>query len=154
MSIGQNQQQKSLGPQMKKIDAGYYFRNMEPQSVSNMIMNFQKELAEGRKRFKEILLRKYQNILSCEQNFNQMTSACGSLSENVESMHASLVEINTDQLTQIANLLNKVQEHDRIAAEESITYQSKKLINSTTERDPANASLSALDKIRQISQVC
>ena len=41
---------------MKKIDAGYYFRNIDPQQVQNVIKNFYQELADGRKRFKEILL--------------------------------------------------------------------------------------------------
>ena len=44
------------GPQMKKIDAGYYFRNIDPAQVNNVIKNFYQELADGRKRFKEILL--------------------------------------------------------------------------------------------------
>ena len=46
----------SKKPQMKKIDAGYYFRNIDPQQVQNVIKNFYQELADGRKRFKEILL--------------------------------------------------------------------------------------------------
>ena len=41
---------------MKKIDAGYYFRNIDPAQVQNVIKNFYQELADGRKRFKEILL--------------------------------------------------------------------------------------------------
>jgi len=45
-----------LGPQMKKIDAGYYFRNIDPSQVNNVVKNFYQELADGRKRFKEILL--------------------------------------------------------------------------------------------------
>lgn len=53
--------------------------------------------------------RKYSNILQCEENFNVMTSACASLSTNVESMHSSLVRINTDYLVQIAELLNQMQ---------------------------------------------
>ena len=47
---------KPTGLQMKKIDAGYYFRNIEPQQVANVVKNFYQELADGRKRFKEILL--------------------------------------------------------------------------------------------------
>ena len=38
-----------------------------------------------------------------------MTSACASLSNNVESMHSSLVRINTDYLVQIADILNQMQ---------------------------------------------
>ena len=38
-----------------------------------------------------------------------MTSACASLSKNVESMHESLVRINTDYLTQISDQLNLMQ---------------------------------------------
>lgn len=38
-----------------------------------------------------------------------MTSACGSLSGNVQSMHGSLVRINTDYLVQIADILNQMQ---------------------------------------------
>lgn len=41
---------------MKKIDAGYYFRNIDPSQVNNVVKNFYQELADGRKRFKEILL--------------------------------------------------------------------------------------------------
>ena len=39
-----------------------------------------------------------------------MTSACASLSGNVESMHDSLVRINTDYLTQIADTLHQMQQ--------------------------------------------
>ena len=41
---------------MKKIDAGYYFKNIEPNQVQNVVKNFYQELAEGRKRFKDILM--------------------------------------------------------------------------------------------------
>jgi len=63
-----------------------------------VIKNFYQELADGRKRFKGILLKKYSNILQCEENFNHMTSACAQLSGNVQQMHGSLVRINTDYL--------------------------------------------------------
>ena len=39
-----------------------------------------------------------------------MTGACGSLSQNVQSMHGSLVRINTDYLNQIADLLHQMQQ--------------------------------------------
>ena len=38
-----------------------------------------------------------------------MTGSCAQLSENVQSMHGSLVRINTDYLVQIADLLNQMQ---------------------------------------------
>ena len=33
-------QQPSVGPRTKKIDAGYYFRNIEPSQVCNVVKNF------------------------------------------------------------------------------------------------------------------
>ena len=38
-----------------------------------------------------------------------MTSACAHLSGNVQQMHGSLVRINTDYLTQIADTLHQMQ---------------------------------------------
>ena len=49
-------QQPSVGPRTKKIDAGYYFRNIEPSQVCNVVKNFYQELADGRKRFKDVLM--------------------------------------------------------------------------------------------------
>jgi len=48
-----------------------------------------------------------------------MTGACGSLSQNVQSMHGSLVRINTDYLNQIADLLHQMQQE---AAQEECKY--------------------------------
>ena len=40
----------------KKIDAGQYFKANQPHEVQNIVKNFYNELAEGRKRFKDILM--------------------------------------------------------------------------------------------------
>jgi len=49
--------------------------------------------------------KKYGNILSCEQNFLEMTEACDSLATNVVSLHDSLQVINQEYFSEIASKL-------------------------------------------------
>jgi len=70
-----------------------------------VLKNFYFELAEGRRKFKDILMKKYGNILSCEQNFLEMTEACDSLAINVVSLHDSLQVINQEYFSEIASKL-------------------------------------------------
>ena len=53
-----------------------------------------------------------------------MTSACATLSQNVESMHQSLIRINTDYLTEIADQLNLMQNASQEEDQSSKTFSS------------------------------
>ena len=53
-----------------------------------------------------------------------MTSACATLSQNVESMHQSLIRINTDYLTEIADQLNLMQNASSEEDQSSKTFSS------------------------------
>ena len=40
----------------KKVDAAQYFRSLGPTEIQNVLKNFYQELADGRKRFKDVLM--------------------------------------------------------------------------------------------------
>ncbi|CDW87615.1 UNKNOWN [Stylonychia lemnae] len=84
-----------------KIDASQYFKNIEPAQVSNVLKNFYQELADGRRRFKDILMKKYHNILQCKDNFQEMIDACDKAQSNISVMHETMNSLNFDYLGQI-----------------------------------------------------
>ena len=53
-----------------------------------------------------------------------MTAACASLSLNVESMHQSLIRINTDYLTEIADQLNLMQNASQENQQSAVDFSS------------------------------
>ena len=102
--------------------------------------------------------RKYQNILQCEENFNQMTDACGALSHNVQSMHGSLVRINTDYLVQIAEILNQMQletvdQDEEISQKNTINNVVKDVAEAAKEESKAGQIINQLKEILQNQEV-
>ena len=40
----------------KEINAAQYFETLDPHNIQNVLINFNKELAEGKNNFREILM--------------------------------------------------------------------------------------------------
>lgn len=55
-----------------------------------MLKNFYQELAAGRRKFKDVLMKKYGNILQCESNFKEMTESVQKVEVNVQTLHTEL----------------------------------------------------------------
>lgn len=88
-----------------KIDPGYYFKSLDPPQIQNMLTNFTTELDQGTKKFKDTLLVKYENILSCQNQFEQ-------LNENMKSFQGNLSTLQTgsqsDSIGSVSQVLQKM----------------------------------------------
>ena len=65
-------------------------------------------------------MKKYRNILACEENFRQMIEACEQTQDNVEQLKTLLGTVNSEHLGAISNFIFEETEEELAVSEDSV----------------------------------